>query len=713
MKSGRQAAMTELPSLLLPVGTPEALDAALAAGADEVYFGCKAFNARMRADNFDKAGIADVITKCHFFGVSANITLNTAIYDKEYDEMLSLVEHLYKSDVDSLIVADLGAAHEIKKRFPDLRLHASTQASCHNASGAKILSSLGFSRVVLARECSFGDIVLTKRACPDMEYEIFVHGAHCVCHSGMCSLSACMGGRSGNRGECAQPCRQPDVDGKYRLSLKDMCLASYIPRIIDAGVSSLKIEGRMKSPEYVYTVGKIYRRLLDEQRAAEPEELEALSRIFSRGGFTDGYFTHKIGVGMLGVRSDNDKAVSKDAEATAAFELKNDRCRLPVSMSAELCLGRSSRLQLSCETVNGRACAVVYGAMPEVAKTAPLSSEQAIKNLSKLGATPFSVKHDDISLIMDEGISLSPAQINSLRRTAVEKLVCSINTVKYPQRKSVSYTAEHSGEKRVDRAVSGGMSAHFTHACFIPPRIYLGMFSHVYLPLEEYLKATPETRSIVDGVEFPSVVLEHEFADFEDMAITAQLAGAKHAYINNIGTLNTAIKYGYTVHGGLGLNVFGYHDAELWGQLGCADVTLSSELKAPQISSTARSTEMKTGAAVYGKLPVMTLEKCIIRDIAMEWKAPNIDKCSYCDKTPYTYYTDRLGCKLPIRRTFSHRNVMYNSVPIYMADKSELISSELIGERHFFFTDEEPIKCAEIIDAYRMKRATDGEKKRL
>ncbi len=700
-----------LPSLLLPAGSPEALDAALAAGADEIYFGTKLFNARIGAENFDIDKIADAVTKCHFFGTSANVTLNTAIYDKEYDDLLSLVDRLCEADVDSLIVADLGAAAEIKKRFPTLRLHASTQASCHNASGAAILKKLGFSRVVLARECSFGDIVLTKRACPDMEYEIFVHGAHCVCHSGMCSLSSCMGGRSGNRGQCAQPCRLPDGEGNYRLSLKDMCLASYIPKIIDSGVTTLKVEGRMKSPEYVYTVGKIYRRLLDERRAAEPEELERLKNIFSRNGFTDGYFTHKIGVGMLGVRSDEDKAKTADTETTAAFELKNDRCRLPVCMSAEFCLGRACRLQVSCPSVNGQVTAVVYGAMPETARSAALTRQTAVKNLAKLGSTPFSVKDEDISLILDEGVFLSPASINSLRRTAIEKLLCSINTKKYPPRRA---SEVQSGEKpRLTRVRTGGMSAHFTHSRFIPPSIYLGTFSHVYLPLEEYLKADEEIRKTVDGVEFPPVVLEHEMASFEDMALTAHIAGAKHAYINNIGTLNTALKYGFVAHGGLGLNVFGSHDAELWASLGCYDVLFSPELRSSQMIGAARDTDVRTGGAVYGKLPVMTVEKCVIRDIALKWHAPNIDKCSYCDKEPYTYLTDRRGYRLPIRRTFGHRNIIYNSLPVYMADRAELISAELIGERHFFFTDEPAIRCAEIIDSYRVCRPFDGEMRRL
>ncbi len=704
--------MTErIPALLLPAGSPAALDAALCAGADEIYFGGKGFNARVGADNFTPEQIADAIIKCHFFGVRANVTLNTAVYDKEYGQMLSFVEHLYRNDVDALIVADLGAASEIKKRFPDLRLHASTQCAGHNASAASLLRSLGFDRMVLARECSFGDIVMTARREPEMEYEIFVHGAHCVCHSGMCEYSACMGGRSGNRGQCAQPCRLPDKEGKFRLSLKDMCLAEYIPQIIDSGVSSLKVEGRMKSPEYVYTVGKIYRTLLDEKRSADKDELVLLDRIFSRGGFTDGYFTKKIGVGMLGVRSEADKAKTADAETTAAFAMKNDPKKLPVRMSAEFYSNRACRLQVSCDTVRGQVSATVYGATPEAAKTSPLTRESIIKNLTKLGSTPFSASPDDISLIMDENISLPLSAINSLRRTATEKLLGSISTVKYPSRQERAVSIP---EDRKETAVKQcGSSAHFTHVSSIPPRIYLGMFEHVFLPIEEYLKADEETRSTVDGVEFPPVVLEHEYMDFDALVMAAKVAGAKCAYINNIGTLKTAIKYGLTPYGGAGLNVFSAITAEAYAKLGFASVTVSPELRSPQISAVTRTADISTGCAVYGKIPVMVVEKCVIRDIAMDWHAPTIEDCTLCDSVPYTYLTDRRGARLPIRRAWGHRNIIYNSVPIYMGDKPDLITSALVGERRFFFTDETSAEVASVIEKYRFSKPFEGDMRRL
>ncbi len=704
--------MTEkIPSLLLPAGSPAALDAALSAGADEIYFGGKGFNARAGADNFTLEQIADAVIKCHFFGVRANVTLNTAVYDKEYGEMLAFVEQLYRNDVDALIVADLGAAKKIKERFPNLRLHASTQCAGHNAEAATVLKELGFDRMVLARECSFGDIVMTKRAQPDIEYEIFVHGAHCVCHSGMCEYSACMGGRSGNRGECAQPCRLPDKEGKHRLSLKDMCLAEYIPQIIDSGVSSLKVEGRMKSPQYVYTVGKIYRRLLDEKRGADKDELIMLDRIFSRGGFTDGYFTHKIGVGMLGTRTDADKEKTADAEKTAAFAMKSDTRKLPIRMSAEFYANRACRLQVSCDTVQGQASATVYGATPEPAVTSSLTKESIIKNLTKLGATPFCASADDVSLIMDEGISLPVSAVNSLRRTAVEKLLASVSTVKYPHR--ADHRSEAVETKKELEPKHCGSSAHFTHASAIPPRIYLGMFEHIFLPIEEYLKADDEIRSMTDGVEFPPVVTQHEYKELEDMVLSAKMAGARCAYINNIGTLSLAKKYGLVPHGGMGLNVFSAATAEVLADMGFASVTVSAELRTPQISAIARTADIQTGCAVYGKIPVMVVEKCVIRDIAMDWHSPSIEDCSFCDGVPYTYLTDRRGAKLPIRRAWGHRNVIYNSVPIYMGDKPDLITSELVGERRFFFTDETSTEVASVIEKYRFGKKTDGDMRRL
>ena len=318
-KPGTKAA--RLPELLAPAGSFEALTAAVAAGADAVYFGGKAFSARAGAENFDRDGLIRAIAYCREHGVKAHITANTLVLDRELSEWLSFGEFLWQAGADALICADLGAAAELARRLPEFPLHASTQAGVSDVGAADLAASLGFSRVVLSRELPLSDIRrISEEAKP--ETEIFLHGALCVSVSGQCLFSSLVGGRSGNRGRCAQPCRLPYESG-YPLSLKDQCLAPFIPEILSSGVSSLKIEGRMRSPDYVYRVVSVYRRLLDEGRRAGRREMEELAACFSRSGFTSAYFTGADRGDMLGVRTGEDKAKTADTrsfpgEGTAA-----------------------------------------------------------------------------------------------------------------------------------------------------------------------------------------------------------------------------------------------------------------------------------------------------------------------------------------------------------------------------------------------------------
>ncbi len=294
------------PELLSPAGSPAALRAAVEAGADAVYFGASGFNARAGARNFSDAEMRDAVAYCHAAGVRVYLTLNTLIYDREMGDYLAAAERAYIAGVDALIVADLGGAAAIHRTFPDLPIHASTQMSGHSTAAAELLAKLGFSRMVLAREMSLADISYFTAHSP-IEAEVFIHGALCVCHSGQCLFSSMVGGRSGNRGECAQPCRLPYNGGAYPLSLKDLCLAGHIPELAGARVASLKIEGRMKGSDYVGPVTSVYRRLIDEERAASRDEIEYLESVFSRSGFTDGYFEGKISSAMLGTRTEADK----------------------------------------------------------------------------------------------------------------------------------------------------------------------------------------------------------------------------------------------------------------------------------------------------------------------------------------------------------------------------------------------------------------------
>ena len=320
------------------------LDAAIEGGANAVYLGGIAMNARIHAGNFSSAQLREAAAKAPAYGVKVYFTLNTLVGDRELPAFLAAAWDAAEAGVDALIVSDLGGAAAIRREIPSLELHASTQMSGHNAEMAKELAAQGFSRMVAAREISKENLRLLSQNSP-IETELFVHGALCVCHSGQCLFSSLVGGRSGNRGDCAQPCRLPyRVGGKesYPLSLKDLCLAEHLPELIRMGVASLKIEGRMKSPEYVRDTAKVWRRLLDEGRGATAEEMKRLAETFSRGGFTDGYFTGRISHKMLGVRQETDKEKTRALEPFAGLSR-----RIPLALTAELSGGKPVCLSLS------------------------------------------------------------------------------------------------------------------------------------------------------------------------------------------------------------------------------------------------------------------------------------------------------------------------------------------------------------------------------
>lgn len=338
------------PELLAPAGNAETLDCAIKAGADAVYLGGKAFNARMNAKNFDSEGMKRAVFACHEKGVKLYVTLNTLVYDRAFKEALKYAEELYKQGVDALITADMGLSKEIHRYLPDFELHASTQVTGHNVKAAQYLAERGFSRMVCAREMGKNDIEYLVNNSP-IEIEMFVHGAMCVSQSGQCLMSSFIGGRSGNRGECAQPCRLPYNNG-YPLSLKDMCLGGHIEDIIKSGVASLKIEGRMKSPDYVYSVVNTYRRLIDENRNATQKEMERLAAVFSRSGFSDGYYIGKKDNSMLGVRSNSDKEATKGVSIKhksvigdrAKITVPERKCALPQDINFEVSTKRCGKI---------------------------------------------------------------------------------------------------------------------------------------------------------------------------------------------------------------------------------------------------------------------------------------------------------------------------------------------------------------------------------
>lgn len=674
------------PELLAPAGSPEALDAAIAAGADAVYFGGASFNARIGAKNFDGGALSDAVRKCRSFGIKTNITLNTLILDREIDGVLRYVETLYNLGADALIVADLGAARLIRRYFPELDLHASTQVSGHNVPAAIELAKLGFTRMVAARELPLADIAAICRNSP-IETELFIHGAICVSQSGQCLASSLIGGRSGNRGECAQPCRLPyKCEGckkdSYALSLKDLCLAGHMTELLTLGAASFKIEGRMKSPGYVYGVTSIYRRLLDERRNADESEISELRALFSRSGFTDGYFVSKPGRDMLGVRTDADKALSASGDSVNYAKLCEDR-RREVDIEAEFRLGEPSRLTLH----SGGLEASALGQAPEPAKNHPLTSEAAAKNLTKLGGTHFKARK--ITLTVDGsngGLMLPVSALNSLRRDAVGKLTALLEpakSIKLPEKLEKS-----SGIRKKPLE-----TAYFQSDSEIPDNT--NRFDIIYIPLEEF---RPNVSGKANGVIIPPVVFDSELDEVRQMIAAAATSGITHALVSNLGHLSLALEAGMVPHGDFRLNVYNSYAVDSLLELGFADVIASPELTLPQLR------DLALPAVLYGRVPLMVLEKCVIRDLY---------SCRICSDAGFPPLIDRMGVAFPLTRAWKHRNLMYNSVPVYMADKLADLRRAGLSAGHFIFSDETSAEAAVIIDAYRLGLPTDKNIRRI
>ncbi len=672
----------ELPELLAPAGDFECLVAAVKGGADAIYIGGKLFSARAYAKNFDLDEIKRAVSYCHLHGVSLYVTMNVLIFDNELDEAVAFAKELYRAGVDALIVADVGLIFRIRRELPDFELHASTQMSVNNALGADFAYGLGCTRVVLARELSGKNIRNVTENCK-AETEVFLHGALCVCHSGQCLFSSMIGGRSGNRGECAQPCRLPYNNGKYILSLSDLSLAEHITELIESGVASLKIEGRMKSPDYVYTVTSIYRRLLDENRNSTKAENSKLERAFSRGGFTDGYFTGRTFGKMTGVRTEEDKRRT-EAEGKGDFTYERTRVRANVRMK----LGEPAKMTLSGVDIV-REITVTADA-PEIAKNAPLTADSVKERLSKMGNTFLSLSPSDIELELDDGINLSPSLINKLRRDAAEKFEDFgreiISTNDDENIKKINTPPAFYSEKLLKRTAIFHNPEQLIHL----DDVTLGYFEAIFVPISSYSRVFKKA----NGVYLPPIIMEDEKLHVDELISQAREEGAIYALVGNLSHLELCRRHGLIPVGDFRLNVTNTESLEFWHREGISDVVTSPELTSRQARA------IGGRAIVYGRIPLMITERCFVKENF------GCDKCGKCQ------LTDRKGVKFPMMREAPHRNLIFNSAYTYMADKQ----IEAAGlSYHFIFSTENAKEVKEVIRAFKEKSAfpLDGQFRRM
>ena len=673
------------PELLAPAGSFEGVRAAVQSGADAVYMGFGTFNARRGAKNFTRTEMAEAIRYCRQRGVKTNITFNILALDRELEAALEDVRFLNEAGADALIVQDLGVARLIREHAPDLPLHASTQMTIHNLDGALVARDLGFSRVVLSRECTLEQIrEITAKA--GVETEVFVHGALCMCYSGQCYLSSVIGRRSGNRGLCAQPCRLPYsyVGGKkggYPLSLKDLSAAGLVRELTEAGVSSLKIEGRMKRPEYAAVVTSVYAKLLAEQRAANQDERALLRRVFSRDGFTDGYLTGKIGAHMFGVKTEVplDEVKADYDEAARRFAEGKEAPLVPVQLTFT-----ADETGLHLHVWDGETDGItVFDLAPvERAQNRPTTREMVEKNLSKTGGTPFYVK--EMHIQMADGLMIPASRLNALRRDALDRLM--EQRGRAPERRWIPF---QSSEIRHTNEKFEGYTVEVQTLSQIAPAMVKNPPALVYCDLRALTDDLDAARDLLArglplAAQLPRIWHDRERADLMRRLDLLKEIGITTVCAQNIGQLSLLQGQGFEIHGGYGLNVANSQTLRALKELGVTRQMLSFELRLPQLRDIDKVVE--TELYVYGHLPLMIFENCAIRR--------KNGKCN-C-KNGITYLSDRTGQAFPLLPAYGCRNELLNSQPVWLADKPAEYTRLGVQYGRIVFTVESPERCGEV-----------------
>ena len=669
--------------ILAPAGSFESVKAAVRSGADAVYFGTKQFNARAKADNFTDEELGEAVDYCHAHDVKVNITMNTLISDSELPDALKVVEHVCKSKADVLILQDLGLAHLISRTAPDIERHASTQMSVQTLSGVQLLEELGYSRVVLPREMTGDEIKSITDNCK-AETEIFVHGAHCMSVSGQCYMSAMFGSRSGNRGMCAQPCRLPFASPGgtgYDLSLKDLSLIEKLDEIRAMGVDSLKIEGRLKRPEYVGAAVSCVKGARDRKENSDLKE--KLRAVFSRSGFTSGYFDNARGRDMFGIRKKEDvTAASSDVLKKLALLYDKEQPLIPVDFCLTVAENENVSLSVSALGIN---CFVTDDYIPEKAINKPMTKESLSDRLAKCGGTQFYA--DKIEIDLDEGLIVPASVINNLRRSALSELENKLTNVKeksFTDIKIKTASAERNSELKYNIIVSDISQ--------IPDN--LENVENLYIPLnvEENSVENLKNLPVSLGIHLPRGIFGMEKA-VEKKLSTLKKCGINIAYCSTLDAVAIARKLGFTIHGGFSLNVFNSVSAEVLEGLGVKSLTLSPELTLNQIAEL--GTTVQKGIIGYGRLPLMLTRNCPSR---------NGRSCQECKGRGFL--TDRLDKKFPILCSWGCSEIL-NSQPIYMGDRlDEIRNCDFIT---FLFTKEKKELCEAILDAYRKGRGVKGD----
>lgn len=650
--------------ILAPAGSLESLKAAVNCGADAVYIGGKQFSARQNAANFDNAELKQATDLCHLHNIKIYLTVNTIIFDNQVNEFAEFIKNAANAGIDAFIVQDFGAAEIIRNIVPDANIHGSTQMTIHSVKGAQLLKELGFKRVVISRELTEKQI---QEICStEIETEVFVHGALCMCMSGQCYLSSLIGQRSANRGFCAQPCRlpysvykNPQFNG---LSLKDLSLVNHLQKLSDIGVFSLKIEGRMKRPEYVAAAICACRQSLNGQTP----DMALLRSIFSRSGFTDGYFTGKFS-NMFGSREKEDVIAAKDILPDIRKKYSHEKKSGKLDFYAEIKKDNPVKLTVSddCDSVT------VTGEIPETAINKPIDFTYLERQLSKLGGTIY--KFGNLSADIDDGLSLSAKTINALRRNAVEAL--NLKSIKRNTPEYICVPLDIGLENKIE-----SLKEIRTRISNQNQLDAVSEADRIIIPTNVFLNNRYENISKII-IEPPRFIYNE--AEIFGVLKKCKNLGAEHLMCSNPAYIKIGKELGFKLHGDFGLNTANSYSLNFLKKMNFEDTVLSFEMKLKQISSLRKA--ISTGIIAYGYLPVMLTKNCPIK---------NEVGCEKCKKIIF----DRTGRANKIVCHGNYTEIL-NAQALYLADRLEDLKN--ISFITLYFTDEGPDEIKKIIDEYR------------
>ncbi len=667
--------MKEL-EILAPAGSMESMLAAVNSGCDAVYFGYGQFNARRNAKNFDEAAFHQMAQICKARGVKMYMTLNTIVYDREMEDLKESVKAACENGVDAILVQDLGVMELLRQWAPDIPLHASTQMAVHNVSGARQMQELGFTRVVLAREMSAAEIAAVVEQVL-VETEIFVHGALCMCLSGQCYMSSLIGERSGNRGLCAQPCRLPFTSGRgdngYALSLKDLTLVDRIKELKALGVDSLKIEGRMKRPEYVSAAVTGFRQALN----GEKPNMEQLEAAFSRSGFTRGYFDGKIGIDMFGTRQHEDVLAGQKVLKQLSNQLEKEYPHVPVSFTFTMKEGQS--VTLTASDNNGHSATAV-GSVAEAAMNRPTDEALVRRSMEKLGGTFYYL--DDLTCELDDGLICPASQMNQLRRDALEELTRQRSSITpwtfvdtpvphHPKLLNLRQPEFRAQVRKVEQ-----ITPLMVERCEL-----------ITIPMDQLEKDIDKLSPAVlekAAVSIPRLLFGDDNAMMEERLLALKAKGVRHLSVGNIGGLHLGKRLGFLVHGESSLNIANSLSLKEYAELGLEDAVVSFELSQARVRTL--GDYLPHGIFAYGKLPLMVTRNCPIK----------LKDCKNCKQ--YGVLKDRKGETFEVRCTQRRYSEIFNGKPLWLADRWEEWNSVHFGL--LYFTGENPSEIDAVIRAY-------------